>query len=181
MRTGWWWVVLVVAVFVIAGAAFTVGQLAAMPKDPPKLRLDPPTEQEKELQEIRIVTFDGTLVEATPSPQGWTVRFEQDAKKLELESLEKQAHTFFRDLERTGIKVARTSYEAISSSLKDVWGNELKDIPVFRVELSDEAFQRINWEGFDPKNLQRLADDWWIHDEIRLKEQEKQAKENQQQ
>lgn len=146
-----------------------------MPKERAQVELEPPSELERELQEIRIVSFAGTLVEATPTPDGWIVRFEEDASNLTMDGLLEQAHTFFRDLARTGVDVAGTSYEARTGALKDVWGKELENVPVFRIELAKDVFERVNWQGFDPENFSRIANDYWLHEIVLAKEQRKQG------
>ncbi len=180
MRKAWLWVALGAVVFVIAGAAFSVGRMAAMPQQSPKVEVKPPTKEERELQKLKIAASEGKLVEATPTPQGWVVRFEQEAEELSKKSLAEQAQKFFSDLARSEVEVARTSFEAKSSSLKDVWGNTLKDVPVARVELSQETFKRINWKGFSPDNFSRVADELWVHEIIeRIEEQKKQQSQQQ--
>lgn len=97
-------------------------------------------------------------------------------------ALAEQAHKFFRDLDRANVDIARTSFEAKSNSLKDVWGNTLEDVPVMRVELSRETFQQINWKGFRPDDFPRVADDLWIHEIVgRMEQQQKEEQQQQQQ
>lgn len=166
------WVTAAVAALVIAGAAFFVGRLAAMPKESPPVASQEPTQEEKERQRIVVAASEGKLVEATPTESGWIVRFEQEAAGLSQDGLLKQAHAFFHDLNRTGVQVARTSFEARSNALRDVWGNPLSDVPVLRIQLSKDTFSRINWQGFEPQHFSRVADDFWLHDVIRQKKTE---------
>lgn len=170
----WIWGLVILAVLVIGGAAFATGMLLGRGESrPPKIELVPPTPEEKELQQIKIVASGGELVEATRGDDGWTVRVTHDVRLLELERLHDSTVRFFRELDRSNVPIKAASFELRTSELKDVWGNTLKDVPILRVGLSRETFERINWRGFDPKNFERVADEYWIHDEVTKSDESK--------
>src|SRR5690606_9007711 len=87
---------------------------------------------------------------------------------------------FFRELARSGVPIRESSIELKTSDLKDVWGNTLKDVPILRVGLKRETFERINWQGFDANNLERVADEYWIHDEVKKSQQKQQGQDGSQ-
>ena len=164
-RTGLW-VIIGAVVLVVATMGFAVGRMASAPRQTPEITVSPPSREERERRELQIAASDGKLVEATPVEGGWIVRFEREASELALQSLHEQAARFFRDLDRTGVPIEETSYTARSNVLKDVWGNTLKDVAVFRLELKGETFRRVNWDGFVPENFPRVADAYWVHEEV---------------
>src|SRR5690606_27159551 len=67
---------------------------------------------------------------------------------------------------RTGAPVERVILVLRTDQLKDVYGNPLRDVVVARVGLSGDTFRRIHWDGFDPKNFARVADEFWPHPEL---------------
>jgi len=162
----WSWVLLALAAVALGAGAFAAGMMWAGEEtskvDVPKLSAD-----ERELQKVKVAASTVQLVEASKGPGGWTVRVVQETGSLAPENAQTAAVRFFRELARTGVAVAESSLELRTSTLKDVWGNTLKDVPIFRVELAGETFKRVNWMGFEPKNLERIADYYWEHDLLR--------------
>lgn len=138
----------------------------------PKIEVPELTEDERELQMVRIAASSSKLVEARRQAGGWVVRVVQESGSLDAQSAQQAAVRFFRELARTGVPVAAASVEVRTNDLKDVWGNPLKEVPVFRVELGGETFQRVNWRGFEPKNLERVADAYWEHDLLKQQAQQ---------
>jgi len=181
MMRSWIWALAVLAVVVVGGGAFAVGMLLGRGESrPPQVHLVPMTPEEKELQKIKIVASGGELVEASRDPEGWTVRVTYDVKPLGPERLHDSTLRFFRELARSGVPIRESSIELKTSDLKDVWGNTLKDVPILRVGLKRETFERINWQGFDANNLERVADEYWIHDEVKKSQQKQQGQDGSQ-
>lgn len=181
MKRDWWvWGTLLVLVVVIGTSMFFVGRMAAGnnkssgQKKGPVIEAKKPTPEQKEMQEIQIAASEAEIKEARKERDGWIVRVEQNAGETKLPKLLQQANAFFSGLSRAKLDVAVTSFVAKTSSLKDVWGNTLKDVPLLRVELKKETFDKINWKGFEPTNLPRVADLFWLHDEVK-KEMQKTA------
>lgn len=179
MREKALWVVLGAVILVVGATAFAVGRMMAGPQSTPQIDVSPPSPEERERQKLRIAASEGKLVEATPGPEGWIVRYEEEAKELGLQPLLENAARFYRDLDRARVPIAETSYTARSNALKDVWGNPLRDVALLHMELSGATFRRINWRGFDPKNFERVAEAFWVHEEILRMEREKKEKEQQ--
>lgn len=173
MREKALWVVLGAVILVVGATAFAVGRMVAGPRSTPPIHVSPPSPEERERQQLRVAASEGELVEATPGPEGWIVRYEEEAEHLSLPSILEQAARFYRDLDRTQVQIAETSYTARSSALKDVWGNTLENVALLHLELSGPTFRRINWRGFDPKNFERVAEAFWVHEEILRMEREK--------
>lgn len=164
------------AVVVIGGAAVATGMIFGRGEDR-RARVDVvmPTLEEQELQKIRIAASAGELVEATRGVEGWIVRVKQDAQILDPKQLEEMTVKFFRELDRADVPIMETSFELRTSMLKDVWGNTLSDIPVFRVGLRRDTFQRVNWRGIIPQNLERVSDEYWVHDLVKQMGQQSQG------
>jgi len=172
----WIWALAILAVVVVGGGAFAMGMLLGRGESrPPQVQLVPMTPEEKELQKIKIVASGGELVEASRDAEGWTVRVTYHVKPLDPQRLHESTLRFFRELARSGVPIKESSFELRTSDLKDVWGNTLKDVPILKVSLKRETFERINWQGFEPKNFERVADDYWIHDEVKRSEQKPQG------
>src|SRR5690625_4511163 len=100
MRTTWWWLTAGIVLTTAVGAAVFVGRWTAHTPSDRTLDLTPPTRYERELQQINMIALAGRLAEATLTPQGWIVRFEEDANMLAEDELLKQARVFLRDLHR---------------------------------------------------------------------------------
>ena len=62
-----------------------------------------------------------------------------------------------------------------TDELKDVYGNTLEDLPILEIGLSRQTLERIDWNGFEPTDFERVADRFWVHDEIRRLAAEKAA------
>lgn len=172
----WIWALVVGAVVVIAGAAFATGMIFGGGGDkPPRVDIVKPTPEEQELQKIRIAASAGELVEATHGVDGWIVRVKQDVRQLDPRQLQEATVRFFRELDRSGVPIAETSFELRTNVLKDVWGETLPDVSVFRVGLQRETFDRINWRGMIPENLERVSDEYWMHDIVKQMGQQGQS------
>lgn len=180
MRSRWIWAFVVMGILVVAGAAFTVTRLGGPTGDMQQLQVTPPTDEEKERQEIEIAASEGELKEAVRHADGWVVRFEQEVSEIAEDALMQHAHTFFRDLDRTGVDIRLAGFVAITNTLRDVWGNSLSDVPVVRIEVERDTFERINWQGFQPEDFPRVADYFWIHEIVERKEEEEAAQDEQQ-
>lgn len=133
---------------------------------PGEVRIVERTPEEEELARIRIAAADGNLREATYTGRGWIVRADRKTDGVQPAVIFDRAFRFFEDLNRVAVEVEETSVLVVTDSLKDVWGNKLENLPIARFVLSRETFERINWEGFDPRNLLRVADEVWLHDAV---------------
>lgn len=172
----WVWALVIGAAVVIGGAALVTGVLTGRGEERrPRVDMSSPTEEERELQKIKVAASVGELVEATRVLDGWVVRVMHRSQILERRKLEETTVRFFRELERAGVAIAESSFEVRTDELKDVWGNRLPNTPIFRVAFGRESFQRVNWKGIAPENLERVSDDYWVHDVILQKEQQSQS------
>lgn len=159
---------MVVAVAVIGGAAFATGMMLGRGGEKsPQIEIVQPTPEEKDLQKIRIAASVGDLVEARRGVDGWIVRVKQNVQPLDPRQLQEATVRFFRELDRSGVPIAEASFEIRTSVLKNVWGDTLPDVPIFRVGLKRETFERINWRGINPENLERVSDEYWMHDLVK--------------
>lgn len=165
-RWGWW----VLAALVVGGGLLglaAVNQVRARDDADLPLALPPPPSPE-EAERTRIhIAVSGTenrLVEAQRDPEGWMLRVEGNAPDTDLAKLLETAHTLFTELNRTRAPMARVTAVFRTDSLKDVYGRPLKDVVIARLTLEKETFDRIHWQGFDPRNFRRVADEFWLHD-----------------
>lgn len=165
-RWGW----LVVTALVLGGGIFGFtamnqgrGQRDA---DPPIALPAPatPVEEERTRLHIAVSGTDNRLVQAERGPEGWLLRVEADSQDPDLAHLLESAHTLFTELDRIRVPIAQVIVVFRTDALKDVYGHQLKDVVIARIGLEKETFERINWNGFDPRNFPRVADELWLHD-----------------
>jgi len=180
----WNWIVWTVAgvlvLAIVGGSMFALGRMSGSDggeQKRPAVQTPRPSEEERELQKIKIAASETTLEEARRTPDGWVVHVASESKELDLKKLSEGAAKFFKELARSGVEIAATSYVVRTNDLKDVWGNRLRDVPLLRVELDKQTFARVNWDGFDPQNFPRITGDFWIHDLVaqKAREQEQQG------
>ncbi|MFO7311491.1 MAG: hypothetical protein C0P61_005455 [Bacillota bacterium] len=160
---------------VIGGAlgsfVFQGGSGRAAPEQQPlarEIRMPVETPEERELRGLKIAAHgaEGQLTDAVQTPDGWALGIEMPKRPVQVERLERDALRMFREIKRTGARVANVVLVARTDQLKDVYGHPLKDVVLARIGLTGETFARINWDGFDPKNFPRVADELWLHDEL---------------
>lgn len=165
-RYGWVW--LCVAGLALAGAAFSMGRMAASggeAKEAPfRLRIEEPTEEERALQEIKVAASGYDLAESAMSQDGWVVRVEHETEAIEPKRMFSEAKKFFANLDRSRVPVAEASFLAKSNALRDIWGNRLSEVPLLRLGFDGATFARVNWQGVSPDNLTEIASDVWMHD-----------------
>lgn len=172
MNRGWLWALLGLCVGVAVGFfAFQGGPGRANPQNPSPatpVRVPEPTPEERERRELGVAVrgADGDLVQAVRAGTGWTLGVELPRRPVQLDQLERDAMRLFREIKRTGVSVDRVALLVRTDQLKDVYGNPLKDVAIARVGLSGATFQRINWDGFDPRNFPRVAEEFWLHPEL---------------
>lgn len=174
-----WLVVLGVGLVVAAGWLW---YLQAQGKADPKLDpLPAPTPEERQADAIRVQVegHDLTVEQLRATEAGWALFATGKAASTELEGLHKQVGDVFKGLDRLpGARFADIGILLRTDELKDVYGNTLKDLPVLEIGLSRATFETINWDGFDPQNFPRVADRYWVHEEIQrlaLEKQEQQS------
>lgn len=139
--------------------------------------LPEPTPLEKEAESVRLAIEGQDLevgsLQATDG--GWAVFVTGQAVGTDLEEIQKQATDVFKGLHRTGATFADVGFLVRTDELKDVYGRTLKELPIVEIGLSGVTFAKIDWDGFDPKNFERVADRYWVHEEIqKLAEEKKQ-------
>ncbi|HEY8418016.1 MAG TPA: hypothetical protein VIK93_08285 [Limnochordales bacterium] len=173
MNRSWLWALAGLIVGALLGFFAFQGGLgkASSAERPPaaEVRRPPaetPEERERRAVAIAVRGVDGELVEAVHPGGGWRLGVEMRRRPPQLDELERDAMRAFREIHRTGAPVERVVVVLRTDHLKDVYGNPLKDVVVARVALSGDTFRRINWDGFDPKNFPRVADEFWLHDEL---------------
>lgn len=174
-RYGWIW--LCAGGLAVAAIAFALGRMAVPGGEEgtfrPQVLVEEPTREERELQEIKVAASEYDLTESVMREDGWVVRVEHEAEGLEPGKLLEEAKKFFANLDRAQVRVSEATFLAKSSSLRDVWGNRLVDVPLLRLGFDGATFARVNWRGISPDNLIEVASDLWIHDLVldKLREQ----------
>lgn len=133
-----------------------------------EVRRPPESPEEKERRTLHIAVrgSDGELVEAERAPTGWRLGVELIRRPVRLGQVERDIMRVFQEIRRTGAPMERVTLVVRTDQLKDVYGHPLENVVLARVELSGATFRRVNWDGFDPKNFPRVADDLWLHDEL---------------
>lgn len=183
---GWTWALIGL---VIGGAlgffAFQGGSGRAAPQAPrppaAEIRVpeESPEQRERRSLSIAIHGAEGKLVDAVRTLTGWSLGVEMPQRPAQLEQVERDVLRMFREIRRTGLPVANVVLVARTDQLKDVYGHPLKDVVLARVRLTGETFARINWDGFEPKNFWRVADEMWLHDELLKQLQQRLQQESQ--
>ena len=180
---GWVWALLGLVIGGALGSlVFQGGSGRAAPEQQPparEMRVPVETPEERELRGLKIAAHGaaGQLADAVHTPDGWALGIEMSKRPAKLEELERDVLRMFREIKRTGAQVANVVLVARTDQLKDVYGHPLKDVVVARIRLTGDTFARINWDGFDPKNFTRVADELWLHDELLKQLQQRLAQE----
>ncbi|MBO8142806.1 MAG: hypothetical protein H0Z37_11660 [Firmicutes bacterium] len=173
MNRGWIWGLAGILLGTALGFLLMQGQLgrAGAGNGQPSSDTGPAdvSSEERELEALRLAVTgtEGRLVETQLTPDGWILDIEAEASGLELERLEETACKMFKEVARTGAQVASASLLFFTDQLKDVYGHPIKGVPVARIRLNGSVFTRINWDGFDPRNFYRVADEYWLHDRLK--------------
>ena len=66
------------------------------------------------------------------------------------------------DLSKTELEFINLEWKA---EFKDKYG-ELSYNPVMRIDMTKDTLDKINWENFDYKNIEDIADDYWQHNTL---------------
>lgn len=125
---------------------------------------DNPVEQQREELHAAVIGVNAELVEVQPSDDGWTLGVEIAEVPPDVKVMFDKAMQLFRELDRTRIPLQQITILFRTDEFKDVWGNPLKGVAAARLGLAGDVFHQINWHGFEPKNFERLANDWWMHE-----------------
>lgn len=174
MRSSW---IAVIAVVVIAlvGVLWLV-QIGGKERQK-AAQLPELTEMEQEEGRIRVEVAGRDLeVESLAStPGGWSLFVAGDADGTELDRLLEQSAQLFQGLSRLDAEFSDIGLLLRTDELKDVYGNTLEDLPILEIGLSRQTLERIDWNGFEPTDFERVADRFWVHDAIRRLAAEKAA------
>ena len=164
-RYGWVW--LCAGGLALAAIAFALGRMAAPGGEErtsrPQVRVEEPTQEERELQLIKVAASEYDLAESFLREDGWVIRVEHEARGLEPGQLFEEAKKFFANLDRAQVRVSEATFLAKSNSLRDVWGNRLTDVPLMRLGFDGATFAKVNWRGISSDNLIEVASDLWMH------------------
>lgn len=174
-----WLIALVVLVVAVGGGAWfaqhkgkSTGKLAPLPEKTP-------LEVEADKIRVAIEGRDREVASLQKTDAGWLVHIGAKAENPELEKIQKDAADVFEAVKGTKAPLAELALNVRTNALKDVYGNTLKDLPIAEIVLLGSTIEKVDWKGFDPKNFERIADRYWIHEEIlRLHEEKKQGKQS---
>ncbi len=183
MNRGWVWAIIGVVIGGAIGAfAFRQDPVRARRAEQPPAVTAPQaaeTPEERELRHLSIAIrgAGGEIASAVLAESGWELGVELPRRTVRLEAVERDALRLFREIKRTGAPVAGIVLVTRTDELKDVYGHPLKNVAIARIRLSGATFERINWDGFEPKNFARVADELWLHDELQAQAAERMAQE----
>lgn len=169
----------VTAVVVIA----LVGGLWLMQRgDKGEQKVAPLPEQTKLQQEeshirVEVVGRDLEVKSLQHTPDGWALFVSGNGDGTDLDELLKQSAQLFQSLSRLDADFSDIGLLLRTDDLKDVYGNTLKELPIVEIGLSRQTFEKIDWNGFEPADFERVADRYWVHDEIKRLTAEKKAQE----
>lgn len=179
MKRPWLTILGFLALVVLAGVWVVMqqqgnskGKLAPLPEKTP-------LQIEQDKVRIEVEGLGAKIDTLTRADQGWIMHARMDAKDTDLEKIQAQAADLFKGISRAKAEMAEVGLLIRTSALKDVYGHTLKDLPVVEIVISGSTFSKIDWSGFDPKNLERVASRYWVHEEIIKLSEEKKAKEGQ--
>lgn len=128
-------------------------------------------QQQREALKLAVIGADGQLHEARHVSDGWIIGIELKATTLHRTNMMKDALTLFEELDRTNVPIEQVTVDFRSNELKDVYGHQLHDVAVMKIRLERPTFRRINWHGFETDNFERVADEFWVHEEVLKREQ----------
>lgn len=176
MGSRWTVAIAVVAVVALVGTIWFLQKgdqeqkIAALPEQ---------TQLEKEASRIQVEVAGRNLeVENLQyGSNGWALFVTGKAAGTDLEEILRQSAQLFQGLDRLDLDYSDIGLVLRTDDLKDVFGNTLKDLPILELGLSGETYNKIDWNAFEPTNFERVADRYWVHDEILRLAAEKAAKE----
>lgn len=164
------WAFILAAVLVIgAGGYYLLSQQNQSKAAPDSLtEIEKLTPEEKSRLEIdrSVSGLGGELIQAEPTDQGWIVVAEFGESDVNLETTLETAQNVFSELARIGIALDEAVTIFRTDSLRDLYGHQLKDVVIARIGLNGRTFERVNWHGFEFMNFARIADEFWLHDEL---------------
>lgn len=173
MARAWRWIAALAAVAVVGGfVLWRTWSGQAAPDSAPERAVEQyqqghgPLERERDELFRAVIGVNGELAAAEYGDGGWTVGVEFRDATPRLDALLKQAMQLFTELDRTRLPLRDVTVVFRTDELKDVYGHELPDFVIGRLRLAGDELRRIDWYGFEPKNLERLAAEWWIHPEV---------------
>jgi len=172
------WITALGVVAVVAGIALyqtPAGQ--AGPSSAPERaverikRQDDPLRRQQDALRRAVLGVQAELAWAESSEEGWSLGVEFARAQPKLDDLLKKSMLLFRELKHVDAPLRDVTVVFRTDQLKDVYGHRLPGVVIGRLRLAGETFRRINWYGFNPRNFELLADEWWVHPEVLAAEQ----------
>jgi len=172
------WIAALGVVAVVAGIALyqtPAGQ--AGPSSAPERaverikRQDDPVRRQQDALRRAVLGVQAELAWAESSEEGWSLGVEFARAQPKLDDLLKKSMLLFRELKHVDAPLRDVTVVFRTDQLKDVYGHRLPGVVIGRLRLAGETFRRIDWYGFNPRNFELLADEWWVHPEVLAAEQ----------
>lgn len=176
------WPILVGIVAALAVAGIVWFFVARNDPDSKVAPLPERTKEQEEADRIRVEVQgrDMDVETLNRSDSGWALFVTGESEGIELDLVLKQISELFIGLDRLDLSFTDVGILLRTSDLKDAYGNTLEELPIVEIGLSKETLEKIDWDGFAPQNFERVADRYWVHEEIQRMADEKKAQEESQ-
>lgn len=175
----WRWVWIVAIVLVLAGGSYFVYQAVAGERHErrvPRPKVEKATDEILQLNRIKAAASSGTLTEAYLEDGEWVVKAEENATSILPYELFTRVRNFYLRLAITDVALKNGELTIKTDAVKDKWGHAIKGLTVVRIAFGKEAFENINWSGIEPLKLEKVADELWVHEEVRKRLEEEEMK-----
>lgn len=173
MARVWKWVAVLLVVFAVGGYVLLRDDLGqAKPESEPekaveKVRRDAtPVEQQRGQLQRAVIGVNGEVARVEHTDGKWSLGVEFPGVPPKLGVMLEKAMRLMTEIHRTGLEIAQVELVFRSDELKDLYGHALKNVVVAEFTLPGEQFHRIDWHGFEARNFELLADEWWVHPEV---------------
>lgn len=164
------WVIGLVAVVVVGATGYYFfGQgdkSKAAPESVKKIEQRTPEEELRLEINIAVSGVGAELKQAVPTYGGWLVHAEFTESEVDLATTLEGALKLFGELGRIEMDLAEAVILFRTDDLRDVYGNQLKEVVIARIGLDGATFEQVNWQGFEILNFPRITADFWLHDEL---------------
>lgn len=165
------WAVGLVLLIGFAGVGFWIGTLTGERASPEGDEFRPPPLPSPEEQIRRELTtaitgHDGEPLSVERTPEGWVIAVERKTDHLSVREILEGAAEMFHQLSRVGEPIARAEILYRTDALRDVYGNQLKDVAIAHIEMTKPNLERMDWRGFRPAHFPEVAERFWLHEEL---------------
>lgn len=181
MKRGWLWLLIgIVGIVLVGGGGFLLANKIGHKGEKPdeKITVKKPSPEDEERFKIEQVAHSGMaqkageihLKELRKLPEGWFIALEASGDVANLEEALEAASQLFKEFKLTGVPITKVSGLLRTSSWRGDNGRQIKDLMIMRMGLKGSTLDAIEWRSVDPMKLPTLADDFWAHPWLYVKE-----------